>query len=255
MLKRTCPNNHVYDASIYGDSCPLCPSGAATVPVQPGNPTVAMPQDPMQGSAGAHTRIASPQALGAAGIQPQQMGGGMQQPVYGSAPQQPVAGGWAGGAMPNPTGETRVSPQARQAMAQQGGAAQRQMAAGSKTVIRRNPAVAGGAKTSAGRKLVGFLVTYNRDPMGKSFNIYEGRNFVGRDASCDICVPDDNQMSGRHMSILYRSVDNKFKFRDEQSSNGTFVNKELLDDGTLENYDIIRVGSTLFIFVAIPQIG
>lgn len=56
------------------------------------------------------------------------------------------------------------------------------------------------------------------------------------------------------MSILYRSVDNKFKFRDEQSSNGTFINKELLDEGELQNYDIVRVGSTLFIFVAIPQI-
>ena len=49
-------------------------------------------------------------------------------------------------------------------------------------------------------------------------------------------------------------MDQTFKFRDEQSSNGTFINKQLLDDGKLQNYDIIRVGSTLFIFVAIPQI-
>jgi pSer/pThr/pTyr-binding forkhead associated (FHA) protein len=105
------------------------------------------------------------------------------------------------------------------------------------------------------RKLVGFLVTYNRDPNGRSYNIYEGRNFIGRDQSCDICVPDDDQMSGRHMSILYRNVDDKFKFRDEQSSNGTFVNKELLDDGELQNYDIIRAGKTIFIFIAIPRIS
>ena len=111
-----------------------------------------------------------------------------------------------------------------------------------------------GAKTPM-RKLVGFLVTYNRDPNGRAFNIYEGRNFVGRDASCDISIPDDDQMSGRHLSILYRNVDNKFKFRDEQSSNGTFVNKELLDDGELQNYDIIRAGSTIFIFIAIPSIS
>ena len=42
-----------------------------------------------------------------------------------------------------------------------------------------------------GRKLVGFLVTYNRTPMGKAYNIYEGRNYIGRDASCDISIPDD----------------------------------------------------------------
>ena len=104
-------------------------------------------------------------------------------------------------------------------------------------------------------EVVGFLVTYNRDPNGRSYNIYEGRNFIGRDQSCDICVPDDDQMSGRHMSILYRNVDDKFKFRDEQSSNGTFVNKELLDDGELQNYDIIRAGKTIFIFIAIPRIS
>ena len=105
-----------------------------------------------------------------------------------------------------------------------------------------------------GRKLVGFLVTYNRTPMGKAFNIYEGRNYIGRDASCDISIPDDNQMSGKHMLIRYLSGNNKFNFKDEMSSNGTYVNKELLDEGELQNYDIIRVGSTLFIFIAIPQI-
>lgn len=119
------------------------------------------------------------------------------------------------------------------------------------TIIRQPK----GVPTAQGRKLVGFLVTYNRDPLGKSYNIYEGKNFIGRDRSCDICVPEDKQMSGRHMSLLYRNVDNKFKYRDEQSSNGTFVNKELSDEGELKNYDIIRLGSTVFIFIAIPQIG
>lgn len=119
------------------------------------------------------------------------------------------------------------------------------------TIIRQPK----GAPATQGRKLVGFLVTYNRNPLGKSYNIYEGKNFIGRDRSCDICVPEDKQMSGRHMSLLYRNVDNKFKYRDEQSSNGTFVNKELSDEGELKNYDIIRLGSTVFIFIAIPQIG
>lgn len=50
-------------------------------------------------------------------------------------------------------------------------------------------------------------------------------------------------------------MDNKFKYRDEQSSNGTFVNKELSDEGELQNYDIIRLGNTVFIFIAIPKLG
>ncbi len=123
-------------------------------------------------------------------------------------------------------------------------------------MIRHNASMTAGSVKPGeeGRKLVGFLVTYNRNPLGRAFNIYEGRNVIGRDASCDIAIPDDNQMSGKHMSIRYLSGNNKFRFHDEMSSNGTYVNKELLDDGELQNYDIIRIGSTLFIFIAIPQI-
>lgn len=148
-------------------------------------------------------------------------------------PRTGVMGGASGGV--DPVGETKL----------------RDNGAGKKTTIRQ----VGGGATANGRKLVGFLVTYNRYPLGKSFNIYEGKNFIGRDPKCDISIPEDNQMSGQHMSILYRNVDNKFKFRDEQSSNGTFINKELIDEGELQNYDIIRLGSTVFIFIAIPKLG
>lgn len=27
MPKKVCPNGHIYDLSIYGDECPLCPKG------------------------------------------------------------------------------------------------------------------------------------------------------------------------------------------------------------------------------------
>ena len=152
----------------------------------------------------------------------------------------------------DPVGKTLVSPKVEKQVQQQPVNKPQPR----KTVIRQNPAVMGGAvkPNDMGRKLVGFLVTYNRTPMGKAYNIYEGRNVIGRDPSCDICVEDDVQMSSHHMSIRYLSGNNKFRFHDEMSSNGTYVNKELLDDGELQNYDIIRVGSTLFIFIAIPQI-
>lgn len=225
MLKKTCPNGHVYDQSIYGDTCPLCPSSANNSNNTASNLTMAAPDEP----SGAHTRV----------VQPSMNQGG-------------VPNGFPNMQMPqDPTGSTRVSPsikqQAQENVVPSGGA---------KTTIRRNPAVMGAAPKAGeeGRKLVGFLVTYNRTPMGKAFNIYEGRNYIGRDASCDISIPDDNQMSGKHMLIRYLSGNNKFSFKDEMSSNGTYVNKELLDEGELQNYDIIRVGSTLFIFIAIPQI-
>lgn len=229
MIKKTCPNGHVYDQSIYGDTCPLCPSSASTGSNTASNMTMAAPDEP----SGAHTRVVQP------GMNP---GSGIPNGFPNMQAQQ------------DPTGSTRVSPNVKQQL--QGVAQPQSQNVGARTTIRRNPAMMGAAVKQGedGRKLVGFLVTYNRTPMGKAFNIYEGRNYIGRDASCDISIPDDNQMSGKHMLIRYLSGNNKFSFKDEMSSNGTYINKELLDEGELQNYDIIRVGSTLFIFIAIPQI-
>lgn len=167
------------------------------------------------------------------------IGGGMGQPAAG----RPMGGQPVRPGQPDVSGATQMRPQ------------ESEPRGGGHTVIRRAPSRGGmpGAQAPE-RRLVGFLVTYNRNPSGRAFNIYEGRNYIGRDASCDIALPDDGQMSSKHLSILYRAADGKFKFRDEQSTNGTYVNKELLDDGELQNYDIIRAGSTIFIFIAIPTL-
>lgn len=227
MQKKRCPNGHVYDPGIYGDQCPLCPPGVTSAP-----------------SSGPETHLGSPApgSAASAGFG----AGGLHTHIATSPAQMPDAVPQRGGGMKvgnqDPSGATMMRPQS---VAPNTGA---------HTVIRHAGRPSAGG-TMPSRKLVGFLVSYNRDPNGKSYNLYEGRNFIGRDSACDISVPDDDQMSGRHLSILYRNVDNRFKFRDEQSSNGTFVNKELLDDGTLENYDIIRAGGTIFIFIAIPNIS
>ncbi|MGM9853600.1 MAG: FHA domain-containing protein [Muribaculaceae bacterium] len=220
MPKKTCPNGHVYDTAIYGDRCPMCPAQPAQgthIDSANAQPHVSNPVTP-PGDMMNHTHIA--------GANP-----GMRQQV-------------------DPAGETRVR---SNAPAQQQAPRQQAPAQPAHTVIRR-PNATGNSEATPQRRLVGFLVTYNRNPAGKVYNIYEGRNYVGRDPKCDIAVTDDSMMSSTHMSILFRSVDHKFKFRDEQSSNGTYINKELLDEGELKNYDVIRVGGTVFIFMAIPII-
>jgi hypothetical protein len=120
---------------------------------------------------------------------------------------------------------------------------------GGRTIIR--PVQGGSA--SLGKKLVGLLVTYGINPNGQVFNVFEGKNFIGRDMPVDICIPD-NEVSGKHFSILYRGVDGRFKFKDEQSSNGTFLNEVLTDEGELTSFDVIRIGGTRLIFIAIPQL-
>lgn len=224
MQKKQCPNGHYYDTSIYGDKCPLCPPESSNA----GSSSFSGPETHLGGNSmyqsDLHTHIAG--------------GGAAAQNGATSVAFKPQAAA----ATNDKSGPTKMRPQDSEPRG------------GGHTVIRHvaTPGVSG--QQDNARRLVGFLVTYNRNASGRAYNIYEGRNYVGRDASCDISVPEDSQMSGRHMSILYRNVDNKFKFRDEQSSNGTFINKELLDDGELNNYDIIRIGSTIFIFIAIPKI-
>jgi pSer/pThr/pTyr-binding forkhead associated (FHA) protein len=96
------------------------------------------------------------------------------------------------------------------------------------------------------RKLVGWLVSYTLNPAGADFRIYEGRNSVGTDPGCDVVVPGDPAVSARHLTLLYRS--DGFRFKDELSTNGTFVNDQMRDEGVLQDGDMIRVGNTVFKF-------
>jgi TIR domain/FHA domain len=107
------------------------------------------------------------------------------------------------------------------------------------------------------RRIAGVLVTYSWHGEGEIFPIREGKNFIGRgDISseaehrpCDVCIPQDNQMSAEHALILIRQGNYEIL---DQSSNGTFLNGQMLkaNQGTdLPNYAEIKTGSTLWTFV------
>lgn len=120
---------------------------------------------------------------------------------------------------------------------------------GGQTVIRR---VSG--DDDNGRRIVGLLTTYDTKPNGEVFNIYEGRNMIGRANTCDISIPKDNNVSGQHLLILYRTVEGIYWASDNNSSNGTYINGEFVGDRVkLKNYDLIVIGGTKFRFIAIPQ--
>lgn len=100
----------------------------------------------------------------------------------------------------------------------------------------------------AGRKLVGWLVSFSIDPVGVDFKLFEGRTIVGADVACDIVV-QDSKVSAKHLTILFRL--GKFKFKDELSTNGTFINEEFVEEGELQDGDNIRIGDTTFKFKSV----
>lgn len=102
-------------------------------------------------------------------------------------------------------------------------------------------------ETRASSRLVGWLVTYDLDPFGVDFRLYEGRNLIGKDPSCNVCI-NDPKVSGQHAILLYRN--GKYRIKDNLSVNGTIINGEDIDDDSvlLADGDIIQVGNTVLLF-------
>lgn len=96
------------------------------------------------------------------------------------------------------------------------------------------------------RKLVGWLVSYTIDENGVDYKLFEGRNSIGADAGSDIVLGNDALVSSRHLTILFRL--GTFKYKDELSTNGTFINGQLADEGNLNDGDMLKIGSTEFRF-------
>ncbi len=84
------------------------------------------------------------------------------------------------------------------------------------------------------RRLVGWIVSYELDPYGLSFGVYEGRNKVGRSVECDITISDAS-VSEIHAIILYRNE--KYYLLDQGSSNGTYLNNNDIDFDSVEIND------------------
>ena len=100
------------------------------------------------------------------------------------------------------------------------------------------------------RKIVGLLVTYSWRPEGQVYEVREGRNLIGRDPSCDICVSEDETMSGTNSHITFRQ---SFVIGDMVSMMGTDVNGVPIEQQftSLESHSLVRAGSTHFTFIAV----
>jgi pSer/pThr/pTyr-binding forkhead associated (FHA) protein len=68
--------------------------------------------------------------------------------------------------------------------------------------------------------------------------------WFGRREECDISIPFDTQVSRRHATLRVTPED-EFWLRDEQSLNGTFVEKERIEAATqVRRGQLFRLGRT-----------
>jgi pSer/pThr/pTyr-binding forkhead associated (FHA) protein len=99
------------------------------------------------------------------------------------------------------------------------------------------------------RKLVGWLVSYTIDSLGRDYRIYEGRNTIGTATVNSIILNTDGSISSQHAVILYRN--SMLYIKDNLSTNGTKLNsKDLEPDKSyvFEDKAKIELGDTVFVF-------
>ncbi|MCB5224272.1 MAG: FHA domain-containing protein [Candidatus Cloacimonadaceae bacterium] len=96
-------------------------------------------------------------------------------------------------------------------------------------------------RPQANRMLTGWLVTFDIDPMGRDYKLYQGRHIIGSAQNCDIRLSIPG-VSAEHAVLLCRN--GKYIIEDNLSSNGTFVNGEMIEDKVyLNENDIIRIAT------------
>jgi pSer/pThr/pTyr-binding forkhead associated (FHA) protein len=99
----------------------------------------------------------------------------------------------------------------------------------------------------APRILAGFLVSYDVEPLGRFWPIYQGKNKLGRKGSgTDLDIELDHPTtSSRHATILAAACPGRLKLEDTGSTNGTLLNGVRVTPGTrleVKDGDRIRFG-------------
>lgn len=92
----------------------------------------------------------------------------------------------------------------------------------------------------------GRLIVIYGTHLGKQYVLGPNRMLIGRTDRSDILV-DDSSVSREHASIERK--DGRFILEDLKSTNGTFINGEVVDVRVLNHGDKIRIGNTVLQFI------
>jgi hypothetical protein len=104
----------------------------------------------------------------------------------------------------------------------------------------------------------GWLVCIEGKKRGKDFRIHGERNFIGRAKSNDISLDFDDKVSAvAHAILNYDNEENIFYIQpgENQKNNIRLNGKLLLVPSQLKNKDIIKLGETQLMFIALCDDG
>ena len=90
------------------------------------------------------------------------------------------------------------------------------------------------------------VVIYGLD-LGKKFNLDRPSLIIGRSSKADIQI-DQESVSRNHCKII--NTGKTIMLRDLGSTNGTYINDELVDEYVLRDGDFIKIGRCIFKFLS-----
>lgn len=231
MATKKCPNGHQYDTSIYGDQCPFCPSKKVKPSSSPSTP---LPKDFTDGEETiVHLNPVHPKEE--VPLQKNYEVKNEGRTIIRTKEESPVP---VSPRFPEPE-PTKETPASNTDRTNEG-----------HTIIKTKKASQ--EKPPTTRHLVGLLVSYDANPAGEVYKLYEGRNVIGRSSGANISFPSDNFMSSQHLLILYK--DGSFEAIDLNSSNHSYLNGNPFDQTFLRMNDVLSIGNTKLIFFPIPRI-
>jgi two-component system cell cycle response regulator len=91
------------------------------------------------------------------------------------------------------------------------------------------------------------LVVIYGDDLGRKFNLDAPSILIGRSNTSDVQI-DQESVSRNHAKIL--NTGKSVLLRDLGSTNGTYVNDDLVDEYVLRDGDLIKIGRTIFKFLS-----
>ena len=105
--------------------------------------------------------------------------------------------------------------------------------------------------------VVGWVVCIEGPTKGKDYRIKSERNFIGRDASMDIAITEDDSISREcHAIISYNPKNSSFRLFPGDGHGLVYHNdEEVFAPTELKRGDIIELGQTKLIFVPLCEGG